>query len=71
MVGKKLLTSIAVTFLVLLERARAWEWVKDSLFARGERGSRKNYSFNVIFQRNSALPIIYLLHILFGSLINL
>ena len=31
----------AVTSLALLERARAWEWVKDSLFARGGQGSRK------------------------------
>ena len=32
----------AVTSLALLERARAWEWVKDPLFARGGQGSRKN-----------------------------
>jgi len=25
-----------------LERARAWEWVKDPLFARGGQGSRNN-----------------------------
>ena len=31
----------AVTSLALLERARAWEWVKDPLFARGGQGSRK------------------------------
>ena len=30
----------AVTSLALLERARAWEWVKDPLFARGGQGSR-------------------------------
>jgi hypothetical protein len=33
--------SRAVTSLALLERARAWEWVKDPLFARGGQGSRK------------------------------
>ena len=32
----------AVTSLALLERARAWEWVKAPLFARGGQGSRKN-----------------------------
>ncbi len=32
----------AVTSLALLERARAWEWVKDPLFARGGQGSRSN-----------------------------
>ena len=32
----------AVTSLALLERARAWEWVKDPLFARGGQESRKN-----------------------------
>ena len=31
----------AVTSLALLERARAWVWVKDPLFARGGQGSRK------------------------------
>ena len=31
----------AVTSLTLLERARAWEWVKDPLFTRGGQGSRK------------------------------
>ena len=31
----------AVTSLALLERARAWEWVKDPLFASGGQGSRK------------------------------
>ena len=41
MVGKNLLNSIEVTSLALLERARAWEWVKDPLFARGGQGSRK------------------------------
>ena len=44
MVGKNLLNSIEVTSLALLERARAWEWVKDPLFARGGQGSRKNFS---------------------------
>ena len=38
MVGKNLLNSIEVTSLALLERARAWEWVKDPLFAEGDRG---------------------------------
>jgi len=33
----------AVTTLALLERARAWEWVKDPLFARGGQGSRNKY----------------------------
>ena len=42
MVGKNLLNSIEVTTLALLERARAWEWVMDPLFARGGQGSRKN-----------------------------
>ena len=41
MVGKNLLNSIEVTSLALLERARAWEWVKDPLFASGGQGSRK------------------------------
>ena len=36
----------AVTSLALLERARAWEWVKDPLFARGGQGSRKNTIIN-------------------------
>ena len=48
MVGKNLLNSIAVTSLALLERARAWEWVKDPLFARGGQGSRKNKEFLII-----------------------
>ena len=26
-----------------MERARAWEWVKDPLFARGGQGSRNKY----------------------------
>ena len=43
MVGKNLLNSIEVTSLALLERARAWEWVKDPLFARGGQGSRNKY----------------------------
>lgn len=34
-------TCRAVTSLALLERARAWEWVKDPLFAREGQGSRK------------------------------
>ena len=46
MVGKNLLNSIEVTSLALLERARAWEWVKDPLFARGGQGSRKIYDTN-------------------------
>ena len=46
MVGKNLLNSIEVTSLALLERARAWEWVKDPLFARGGQGSRKIYDNN-------------------------
>ena len=38
----------AVTSLALLERARAWEWVKDPLFARGGQGSRKKtYVMNI------------------------
>ena len=38
----------AVTSLALLERARALEWVKDPLFARGGRGSRnKTYVMNI------------------------
>jgi len=45
-VGKNLLNSIEVTSLALLERARAWEWVKDPLFARGGQGSRKIYDNN-------------------------
>ena len=43
---ENLLNSIAVTSLALLERARAWEWVKDPLFARGGQGSRKIYDNN-------------------------
>ena len=38
---RKTAPSRAVTSLALLERARAWEWVKDPLFARGGPGSRK------------------------------
>ena len=38
---RKTAPSRAVTSLALLERARAWEWVKDPLFARGGQGSRK------------------------------
>ena len=37
----------AVTSLALLERARAWEWVKDPLFARGGQGSRGDYVMNI------------------------
>ena len=40
--------SVAVTSLALLERARAWEWVKDPLFARGGQGSRTNKEFLII-----------------------
>ena len=32
--------------LPLLEMAKAWEWVKDPLFARGGQGSRKIYDNN-------------------------
>ena len=32
----------AVTSLALLERARAWEWVKDPPFAREGQEGRKN-----------------------------
>ena len=35
----------AVTSLALLERARAWEWVKDPLFARGDRGVEQNLRY--------------------------
>ena len=43
MVGKNLLNSIEVTSLALLERARAWEWVKDPpLRKRGTGESKKN-----------------------------
>ena len=34
--------SIAVTSLALLERAMAWEWVKDPLSERGTGESKKN-----------------------------
>ena len=34
----------AVTSLALLERARAWEWVKDPPPGEGQVG-QKNYSF--------------------------
>ena len=37
----------AVTSLALLERARAWEWVKDPLFARGGQGSRGDYVMTI------------------------
>ena len=37
----------AVTSLALLERARAWEWVRDPLFARGGQGSRGDYVMNI------------------------
>ena len=39
-------TCRAVTSLALLERARAWEWVKDPLFARGGQGSRNKTIIN-------------------------
>ena len=48
----------AVTSLALLERARAWEWVKDPLFARGGQGSRKKHrailqwGTNITFSQN-------------------
>ena len=47
MVGKNLLNSIEVTSLALLERARAWEWVKDpparvSVPYKGNRRGRKD-----------------------------
>ena len=48
MVGKNLLNSIAVTSLALLERARAWEWVKDPLFEEGDRGVEENKEFLII-----------------------
>ena len=38
MVGKNLLNSIEVTSLALLERARAWEWVKDPPAGEGQVG---------------------------------
>ena len=45
---RKTAPSRAVTSLALLERARAWEWVKDPLFARGGQGSRnKTYVMNI------------------------
>ena len=34
----------AVTSLALLERARAWEWVKDPSSQEGDRGVEKCYS---------------------------
>ena len=42
----------AVTSLALLERARAWEWVKDPPFAREGQEGRKNH---VIIQENNLL----------------
>ena len=36
----------AVTSLALLERARAWEWVKDPLFAEEDREVEKNNSIS-------------------------
>ena len=45
---RKTAPSRAVTSLALLERARAWEWVKDPLFARGGQGSRnKTYVMTI------------------------
>ena len=42
MVGKNLLNSIEVTSLALLERARAWEWVKAPPSSQeGDRGVEK------------------------------
>ena len=42
MVGKNLLNSIEVTSLALLERARAWEWVKAPPSSQeGGRGVEK------------------------------
>ena len=35
-----------VTFLALLERARAWEWVKDPPAGEGQVG--QNYSFSIL-----------------------
>jgi len=40
-VGKNLLNSIEVTSLALLERARAWEWVKAPPSQEGDRGVEK------------------------------
>ena len=37
------------TSLALMQRARAWEWDKDPLFARGGQGSRK-ISYNIKFK---------------------
>ena len=34
-------TGGTVTSLALLERARAWEWVKDPLFVEEDRGVEK------------------------------
>ena len=45
MILEKQHSRAAVTSLALLERARAWEWVKDPLFARGGQGSRKNIRY--------------------------
>ena len=42
MVGKNLLNSIEVTSLALLERARAWEWVKDPPLRKRGTGESKN-----------------------------
>ena len=42
MVGKNLLNSIEVTSLALLERARAWEWVKAPPLRKRGAGESKN-----------------------------
>ena len=40
--------SAAVTSLALLERARAWEWVKDPLSERGTGESKKTICLKVL-----------------------
>jgi len=47
-----------------LERARAWEWVKDPLFAREGQGSRnKTYVMNIEEKKQ----ILYVASRLLGS----
>lgn len=59
MVGKNLLNSIEVTSLALLERARVWEWVKDPLLRRGDRGvERISHNSLVITKQNRTFATI-------------
>ena len=53
------------------EGKRAWEKRWSPPYEGGTGWLEKNYSLTMMFQRNNIFPIIYLLHIRFGSFINL